>query len=90
MVRNPQLPLVRRILSQLSESFRRMRKETKLKQELLATNSEGAFLETNWSKLVELGILKNVAEEFSLVEVPVDDRKSSETIEEAFEYFRRG
>lgn len=90
MVRNPQLLLVRRILSQLSASLRGMRRETKLTQDLLATDSEGAFLDTDWSRLVELGALKRIDEGFSLVEVSAADWQGPETIEEAFEKFRRG
>jgi hypothetical protein len=89
MVRNPQLLLVRRILSLLSANLRGMRRETKLKQDLLATDSEGAFLDTDWSRLVELGALKRIDEGFSLAEVSAADWQGPETIEEAFERFRR-
>ena len=89
MVRNPQPLLVRRILSLLSANLRGMRRETKLKQELLATDSEGAFLETDWGRLVELGALKRVDEGLSLAEVSAADWQGPETIEEAFEKFRR-
>ena len=90
MVCNPQLPILRRILSLLSASLRGIRRETKLKQDLLATDSEGAFLDTDWSRLVELGALKRIDEGFSLAEVSAANWQGPETIEEAFEKFRRG
>ena len=67
-----------------------MRRETKLKQDLLATDSESAFLDTDWSRLVELGALKRIDEGFSLAEVSAANWQGPETIEEAFEKFRRG
>jgi hypothetical protein len=90
MVRNPQLLSIRRILSLLSAILQGMRKETSLKQELLLTNSEGAFLEIDWDKLVELGVMERNKSGFYLVERPSLDWHGLETIDEAFAEFRRG
>jgi len=90
MVRNPQIPFVRRLLSLLSVSLRGMTSEVKLKRELLATDTEGSLLETDWAALVELGILKRMEEGFPLVEVHGVEWQGPESLEEAFERFRRG
>ena len=90
MVRNPQLPLIRRILSLLSVSLRGMRREIRLRQELLSTDSEGSFLEIDWNRLVDLGVLKRADEGLPIAELPAIDWQRPETIEEAFESFRRG
>lgn len=90
MVRNPQLLSIRRILSLLSAIFQGVRKETSLKQELLLTNSEGAFLEIDWDKLVELGVMERNKSGFYLVERPSLDWNVLEAIDEAFAEFRRG
>ena len=67
-----------------------MRRETKLKEESLKIDSEGAFMETDWNKLVELGVLERSENGFSLAEVSSVDWHGPETVEEAFAKFRRG
>ena len=67
-----------------------MRRETKLKEESLKIDSEGAFMETDWNKLVELGVLERSESGFSLAEKSSDGWHRLETIEEAFARFRRG
>ena len=89
MANNQQLSLVKRTLSRLSVLLRGANGVAKLRQELLATHAEGAFLETDWSRLVELGALRRVDDGFSLAKVSATDWLGPETIEEAFEKFRR-
>ena len=60
-----------------------------MNQELIRTNPEGALLETDWRRLVEPGFLKRIDEGFSLAEVSAANWQGPETIEEAFEKFRR-
>ncbi len=67
-----------------------MRRETKLKEESLKIDSEGAFMETDWNKLVELGVLERSENGFSLAEMSSVDWHGPETVEEAFAKFRRG
>ena len=67
-----------------------MKSGAKLKRELLATDTDGSFLETDWSALVELGVLECMEEGFPLVEVHAVDWQGPESLEEAFERFRRG
>jgi hypothetical protein len=90
MALNPQLPSLRKLLSLISGTLRHMRRETKLKEESLEIDSEGAFMETDWNKLVELGVLERSENGFSLAEVSSVDWHGPETVEEAFAKFRRG
>jgi hypothetical protein len=87
---HPQLPVLRKLLSLISGTLRRMRRETNLKQDLMDTDSAGAFLERDWKKLIELGILARSESGFSLAEKSSDVWHRLETIEEAFARFRRG
>ena len=86
----PQRPNLRKLLSLISGTLRRMRRETNLKQESMETDSAGAFLETDWRKLVEVGVLARSENGFSLREMSSDGWHRLETIEEAFARFRRG
>lgn len=87
---HPQLPILRELLSLISGTLRRMRRDAKLKEDSLEIDSEGAFLETDWNKLVELGVLERSESGFSLAEKFSDGWHRLETIEEAFARFRRG
>jgi hypothetical protein len=76
MVRNPQLLLVRRILSQLSESLRRMRKKypTEITSEI--------------QELIDQGLLTPASEQFDPSKVVPIPWVGEGTASEAFERFR--